>query len=299
MKMNSHQLTVFMAVAKTGSFTKASESLYLTQPAVTQQIKLLEDELEVKLFDRIGKKTFLSAEGRRLFPFAEDILRKMEEAYFSLKDSSSPLKGSLVIGASYTSGSYLLPRYIKRLVNEFPDIFITVDTGNTKQIYDKVTEGMLDFGVVGSIMDSPKLICQELCTDELVLICSPVHPIAKKRKVHIKDLPTLPVVIRESDSGTWSQVNYLLSNHKTRLNPIIQVGSVEAVKHTVMEKIGVSIISRIAVEKEIKTRDLRAISLSPGMHRSFYLIHNKDKYINSIMKAFFENLSSYLVTLPD
>lgn len=297
MVMEDHKLKVFCTVADTKSFSKASEIIHLTQPAVSLQIQALEELYETKLFDRSSSTVALTPAGEILYKYAKEILALYSAAEKNIGELTGLVKGSISVGASTTIGNHLLPTVIADFRKTHPKIKIHLSVGNTKRIVEFLNSGNIDIGLVEGDVARQKLIVEKLISDELVVIVPPLHPWAKKKEISIYDVTKEPFVLREEGSGTRQILEKYLNKHGISTHDMkasMMLGSTEAIKEAVESGIGISIVSRWAARKENKYGSLKLLSLKEEkFFRDFSLIFHKNAIASHAVDEFLTYLKSY------
>lgn len=297
MGMEDHKLKVFCTVAETKSFSKASEIIYLTQPAVSLLIQAIEEIYETKIFDRASNTVTLTPAGEMLYKYAKEILNLYAAAEKSIGEITGFVKGSISVGASSTIGNYLLPGVIAAFRKTHPKIKIHLLVGNTKRVVELLNAGNIDIGLVEGDIARQKMVVDKLVADELVLIVPPLHPLAKKRNVSIFEITKEPFIFREEGSGTRQVIEKYLGKYSiTPQNMMISMvlGSTEAIKESVENGIGIAIVSRWAVRKEIKYGTLKPLSFKEEkMLRDFSLIFQKKAISSHAVDEFLSYLKAY------
>ncbi|MCX7794129.1 MAG: selenium metabolism-associated LysR family transcriptional regulator [Thermodesulfovibrionales bacterium] len=291
--MDIHQLKVFLSVFKNRSFSKASDELHLTQPTVSDHIKSLEEELNCRLFDRLGRTIIPTAEARILHNYAIEIMEKMEEAKSSLKKIKKQPEGELVIGASTIPGTYILPGIIKTFRELHTRIEFKLFISDSKGILDKVLSHELFLGIVGAKLTDSKINHIPFGEDELILVASP--DLVKKSLIRTEDLKSLPFVLREEGSGTRKVMEKMLHSEGMTIDDLKIAGifgSTEAVKEAVKAGLGVAILSRVSVKDEISSGNLKEIKIQ-GLEfkRRFYIIFHKRRSLPYQYKVFLDYLN--------
>lgn len=295
--MEDHKLKVFCTVAETKSFSKTSEIIHLTQPAVSLQIQALEEKYETKLFDRSSSTVTLTPSGEILYKYAKEILALYSSAEKAIGKQTAIVKGSLTIGAGSNIGNYILPSVITEFQNMHPKIKLYLLVGNTKRVMELLNAGNIDLGLVEGDVAKQKMIVKKLISDELLLIVSPGHPWAKRKEVSISELSKEPFIIREAGSGTRQIIEKFLGRHGLSLHDMrisTVLGSTEAIKDAVENGLGISIISRWAARKESKYGTLHLLGIKEEkMIRDFSLVMNKNSVTSSSLEEFLTFLKSY------
>ena len=297
MGMEDHKLKVFCTVAETKSFSKASEIIHLTQPAVSLLVQAIEETYETKLFDRASNTVTLTPAGEMLYRYAKEILNLYAAAEKNIGEIIGFVKGSISVGASSTIGNYLLPGVIAAFRKTHPKIKVHLLIGNTKRVVELLNAGNIDIGLVEGDVARQKMVVDKLVADELALIVPPLHPLAKKRNVSIFEITKEPFIFREEGSGTRQVIEKYLGKYSiTPQNMMISMvlGSTEAIKESVENGIGIAIVSRWAVRKEIKYGTLKPLSFKEEkMLRDFSLIFQKKAISSHAVDEFLSYLKAY------
>ena len=264
--MADRRLQVFHTVARLLSFTKAAETLHMTQPAVTFQVRQLEEFFNTRLFDRTHNRISLTTAGERVFEYAERIIGLYNEMNIRVRDITGDVSGVLIIGASTTIAEYVLPALLGEFQARHPDVRIRLSVSNSLGIVHMVESNTVDIGVVESPVANKSLAVEVCWQDQLVFICRPDHPLARAKSVPVRDLLELPFLAREEGSGTREVISDYLAQNNLQwhdLNLSMEFGSPESVKSSVEGGLGVSIVSKATVAKELKLGTLVALPLDP------------------------------------
>ena len=295
--MDDHKLKVFCTVAETKSFSKASEIIRLTQPAVSLQIQALEEIYGTKLFNRSGCIITLTPAGEVLYKYAKEINTLYTAAEKELGEFTGQVKGVVTIGASSTIGNYVLPAVIAEFRKKYPKVAVHLVTANTKTIVDYLNAGGIDIALVEGEVKKQKLIVEKLIPDEMVLIMHPLHPWARKSIVSIFDVAKEPFIFREEGSGTRQMIEKYLIKHgisPQSIKIVFIMGSTESIKSAVEEGLGVSIVSKWAAKKEIRYGTLKTASLKEDRFmRDFSLLYRKAKDTSFTLDKFLTFLKKY------
>ena len=287
--MADRRLQVFHAVAKHLSFTKAAETLFMTQPAVTFQVKQLEEHLNTRLFDRAQGRIALTPAGQIAFEYAERILGLSEELDRRLKEMSGQASGPLLIGASMTIGEYVLPQLIGKFKARFPAVAPTLFVGNSEAVQDRVAERTLDLGFIEGDSHLSSLNSEVCCEDELQVVCAPSHPLAAESVALPAALTQYPYINREPGSGTRAVIDHYLQKAGVApdsLNIVVELGSPEAIKGLVATGMGFAIMSRVIVAKELQLGQLVQIPLRPRLLRNFSVVYAKERFHSRLVAGF-------------
>jgi DNA-binding transcriptional LysR family regulator len=288
--MNFKQLEAFIWVAELQSFTKASRQLFMSQPAVSFQIKALEEDLQVSLFQRGDKKVMLTEAGRLLYPEAKQMIRHYNRIKAGLDDLKGLKTGHLVIGASTIPGEYLLPILIGGFKEKYPGIIITLKVAGSGQVGRWVREREIDFGITGAPIDWEGTECVSWLKDQLVLIVPPAHPWAELDEVNLDNLKNETMILRERGSGTRRTLEQKLAEHNISLEKLphsMELGSTRAVITAVEANLGASIVSKYAVSEAIslgKVKEVRLIGID--LSRYLYQIRHSQGMGGFALEAF-------------
>ena len=300
--MSDRRLHVFFTVAKLLSFTKAAETLHMTQPAVTFQVRQLEEYFNTRLFDRTHNRISLTEAGKRVYEYGGKIFEIYDEMENAVKELTGEVSGVLIVGASTTIAEYMLPALLGDFKQAFPDVNVRLKVSNTDGIVSMVENNIIDLGVVEAPV-SNKNLAVELCKqDQLVAIVPPGHPLAKNETVKIETLLEYPYICREEGSGTREVIlDYLqetgLSN--SNLHVIMELGSPEAIKGAVEAGIGITILSKATMAKEIKLGTLVALPLHTPLERPFSFVHQKQKFRQRAMEELLDFARQYWLEHPE
>lgn len=294
--MSDRRLQVFFTVARLLSFTKAAETLHMTQPAVTFQVRQLEEQFDTRLFDRNHNRVTLTEAGRLVFRYAERIFATYAELEAAMREYKGAVGGALVLGASTTVAEYLLPRLLGSFLRSQPDIGIRLRVGNTESVVAMVEESEIDLGVVEAPVSNRNLIVQPCMVDRLHLVAPPDHPICALKKVTLDGFIDEPFVCREEGSGTRDVImEYLVQQgfNRNRLNLCVELGSPEAIKGAVSAGMGISILSESVVAKDVALGELVAIPLEPPLERTISLVHLRQKFRVPTLEVLLRFLRAY------
>ena len=300
--MADRRLQVFHTVARLLSFTKAAESLHMTQPAVTFQVRQLEEYFNTRLFDRTHNRISLTDAGKRVFEYADeifDLYAKMENA---VRDMTGEISGILIIGASTTIAEYMLPALLGDFKRKYPDINVHLKVSNSDGIVSMVENNDIDLGVVESAVMNKNLVVENCRHDRLVAIVPPQHSLASEQKVQLKDLMSHAYIAREEGSGTREVIHEYLTNAGMKPSDIhvaMELGSPEAIKGAVEAGMGVSIVSEVTIHKEMQLGTLVALELDPPMERPFSFVHQKQKFRQRAMDELLDFARAYCLSHKD
>jgi DNA-binding transcriptional LysR family regulator len=295
--MSDRRLKVFHTVAKLLSFTKAAEALHMTQPAVTFQVRQLEEYFNTRLFDRTHNKVSLTPTGEKVSEFADRIFDLYTEMENSVRDLTGEISGALTIGASTTIAEYMLPALLGEFKNRYPEINLRLKVSNSEGIVTMVEHNVIDLGVVEAPVSNKNLIVEVCHDDHLVVVAAPDHELVKRGgKVSATELTQYPFVCREEGSGTREVIiQYLLDENvnPAEMNYCLELGSPEALKGAVEAGMGISVISRSTIGKELKLNTLAELQLDPALSRPFSFVRQRQKFRVRIMEELLEFAHAY------
>jgi len=294
--MDLWQLRILCNVIEHQSFSKAAEAVHLTQPTISSHIKDLENHFGCRLIDRMGKKALPTKAGELLYEYAGRLLALQQETETAMAEFQGKISGRLIIGGSTIPGGYILPRLIGLFIHRYPDVKISLQVGDTGKIIEDILSRSVELGVVGARAGDKKLTQQKLIEDELRLIVPASHKWSKQVSVDLNDLLTEPFIIRERGSGTLASLDSSLREKGksiNKLNVVAEMGSTEAVVQGIKGRIGISILSPIAISEELTAGSLHALTIKGiNLKRNFYLTWHKDRSLSPLGKAFVEFLMS-------
>jgi len=287
--MADRRLQVFHAVAKHLSFTKAAEALFMTQPAVTFQIRQLEEHFSTRLFDRAHGSISLTPAGVIALDYAERILTLSAELDARLKDLSGNMAGPLLIGASTTLADFLLPRILGEFKALHSAVVPRLFVANSEAVQGRTAERSLDLGFIEGDSHLPSLVTDVCCEDELQVVCAPTHALAKQEFVTPKSLTEHAYISREPGSGTREVIDHYLQ--KAGITPdslqvVMEAGSPEALKGLVATGLGFAIMSRATVAKETRLGELVRVPLSPRITRYLSVVYPKERLHSRLVNSF-------------
>lgn len=294
--MDLRRLEVFVKVAELGSFSRAAEALFLTQPTVSEHVRGLEDDLGVQLLDRLGRGATPTPAGDLVLGYARRMLALTREARQAIERFRGRMIGELIVGGSTIPGEYLLPALIGQFKAKYPEISISLRISSSRQVSGWVEDGHVEIGVVGARPASRALVARELMADTMVVVVPPDHPWAGRANVTLADVRSEPIVLRERGSGSREAFERALAEVGLDLSALRvagEMGSTQAVKQAVRAGIGVAVISRRAVEDECRARLLVCVKLADlNVMRSFHLVTHRERTRSPLAEAFLEFVES-------
>lgn len=277
------QLEVFTAIVKAESLTRACSHLNLSQSAASMALRELEQALEGPLFQRVSRKLVLNDRGRLLLPKALEILRLAEDARFLLTRREKDFAGKIILGCSSTIASYRMPPLLKRFHDNYPKVEIMLRSGNTREICEELRRGHIDLGFVEGSIPFEDIEETPWLVDELTVICPPDHPHGNGGKIHLEALIDEQWILRESGSGTRTSIEETFTSAGLKLRRSMELGHTEAIKRAVENGLGISCLSRIAVERELEQGYLKTIPTHTVFRRGFRKISLKGEKQGSLV----------------
>ncbi|MGI6686314.1 MAG: LysR substrate-binding domain-containing protein [Bacillota bacterium] len=275
-------MKLFHFLALEGSYTKAAKLLYISQPALSVQIKKLECQLGIKLIDKVGNKISLNENGKLLFQYTQQIFSLIEEANHVLLNNSDCIMGSINVGGSNTPGTYILPKIIGDFKNLYPDVNINLHITNTDGVAQLISEGKLDFAINGGDLTyKNNIYVEKLAADKMVLAVSPLSSISKKDCIQPSDLADKNFISHESNSQLRDFIINFINDLGISPNITMTFGGTDAIKQAVAANLGISLLPYSAVSLELKLGIIKELHLKDKSWLYPYsLIYNKSKYLS-------------------
>jgi DNA-binding transcriptional LysR family regulator len=253
MDISLRQLEVFHAVAKYRSFSRAAHALCVSQPAVSAQVKALEQVLQLKLFERTGRSVELTEAGRQLLPYAEQVLGLLLDAMRAVQDLSSLQRGRVAVAASTTAGIYVVPRVLGAFHRAYPGIGLSLDVLNRFAVQQRLLAGEFDVAIMGLIEDPHDLEIAHFLPNDLVVIASPRHPLARRRSIPLAELGQELFLVREVGSGTRADMERIFAEARVPLRIAMELRSSGAIKQAVAADLGIAVVPLDAIQLELET----------------------------------------------
>ncbi len=286
MRASLHQLKVFQKVALLMNYTKAASELGLTQPAVSIQLKQLENNLELALFEKIGKKLFLTPAGQELQHFCNDLFARFDNIDMTLSALKGELQGDFRL-AAVSSAKYFTPHLLGAFHKRYPKVNLHLDIVNREQIIRRLQDNHDDLVIMGLVPESMALTSHPFIDNPIVVIASPEHPLAGKTNIKLSELSKYPFIIREKGSGTRKVLEDFFHEKGLRIQPNMLLGSSETIKQAVMADLGISAVSRHSIALELATNSLVELDIEHfPLVRSWYLVHHEKKCLSPVAQAF-------------
>jgi DNA-binding transcriptional LysR family regulator len=287
--MNLRHLLVFRGVAKAGSVNAAARLLHTSQPAVSRELRTLEERLGVQLFDRLPRGMRLTEAGQVLLDYAERIFGLDDAAERAIRDLADLEGGQLAIGASNTVGTYLLPAFVASFHTRYPKVSLTLEVDNTQEIVKGVLESRFVLGFVEGRIRDEAIEAREFRRDRILAVAAPQHSLAKARALSARSLAESPSIMREPGSGTREIVERAFARHRLALHCGLQINSSEALKRAAMEGGGIGWISELCVVEELRSGRLVALKTPRlALERPLYLLNLRGRRLNRSALAFLQ-----------
>jgi DNA-binding transcriptional LysR family regulator len=285
--MDFRQLNSFLAISKLQSFTGAASTLGYAQSTITTQIKQLEEELGVKLFDRIGKNVTLTHEGKKLLPYAKQMLKLSQDIKNVVFNDDSP-SGTLTIGAAESLCVLRLPEILKEYRKLFPEVEVSLKFGSCADFRHYLKDNIIDVAFsLGRKIDSEDFISEVEFDETMLLLAYPGHPLIDKKEIFPKDIENEPLILTEIGCSYRASFENILNEYNVKENLVLETGSVQAIKQFTMSGLGITLLPKVAVEDEIKSGKLIPLNwVGPSFGVISQVIYHKDKWISSALKEF-------------
>lgn len=298
-----HQLQIFKAIANEKTLTDAAKSLYLSQPSISKQIRILEKNLNIILIHRIQNDILLTESGRVFLQYANRILNLCEESCFAIADLKNGDRGSLRVGASQIIGTYLMPEILTHFAKSYPQITLNIQADSTPVIAKKIIDQKIDIAIVGGEMSDDlkeKLTIKPFINDELSLIISKSHPFAKKKKIDKEDLYCLEFITLNSNFTTKKFIDNILIQNKIkakRFKTILQLNSIEEIKTAVSLGLGAAFVPSSAIRKEIQLKTIETVKIKKiEINRELSILSNPECLKSKAFEFFDSQLTQLKVS---
>lgn len=285
--MNERRMRIFYEVSNVLNMTRVAEKMFISQSSISQAINELEQELGVKLFDRVSKKLYLTYEGQVFYNYVRRILNLYDESISAINDIKSSKGGKLKIGASNTVGVYMVPRIARAFLDIYENVEVSTTIGNTSDICNLILKNEIDFGLVEGKVKNDEIIANSFFKDELVVIVPKNHRLANKRFITKEEIKNEKFIIREVGSGTRELIERKFKENDIEYNVFMELGNNEAIKNIVEAGIGISCISKQCLDHERIENRLKILNVTNlELSRDIYFIRHKDKNISTAMTNF-------------
>ena len=288
--MDLWQLNIFTKVVELKSFSKAGTAIHLSQPTVSSHIKDLEDHFDCRLIDRLGKEALPTKAGELLYGYAKKLLSLKNETETALGQFKGKTRGHLVIGGSTIPGGYILPQIMGSFIKQFPEVTVSLEISDTENIVKAIRDGQIEIGLVGARYNDKNLIQEQVIDDSMCLVIPNDHRWKNRQSVSPDMLKDEPFIAREAGSGTLKSLMQSLQHaglDSSCLRVVATMGNTAAVRQGVKSGIGVSILSTKAVEDDVKSGGLLALTIEGvDLSRHFYLTMHKSRTLSPLCRSF-------------
>jgi DNA-binding transcriptional LysR family regulator len=287
--LNLRQLHVFASVVKHMSVSLAAEELFITQPAVSQQIRGLEQQLGVKLFERTHNGLVLTDAGAAIHPHVQAILASQARIDNVVAEQRGATRGHLAVGANTTGGMYVVSPMLRAFRQVHPEAEVVLQVHSTDRICERLLQNLLDVAVVTGPVEVASVVVADLCMDELYAIASPSHPFAARATVSREELAAEPFVVPEPGSRTRRLIQRAIESHGLKLQIAMQLPGTEEVKKAVEANLGVAMVSKHAVTRELELGALHRVTVD-GMdiHRPIQSLHRRGRRLSPVARLFLD-----------
>ncbi|AND40875.1 MULTISPECIES: LysR family transcriptional regulator [Cytobacillus] len=254
-------LKTFVTLAEVKNFTKTAELLLMSQPSVSLHIKNLEKEFQTKLFQRSPKYLKITPSGEILYDRAKQMITIYEQTRQEILEQQNTIKGDLKIAASFTIGEYILPPLLLDLQNQYPELNLQVTIANTEEVVQSTRSHHVDIGLIEGQTNERELIVTPFLEDELFIVTSNQHPLVQKEETTIADLQNQQWIMRENGSGTREYFNHVVRSNGLKVKSLLTISSNQGIKETLINGLGISILSGSVVERDVKQNNLSIIKV--------------------------------------
>jgi len=284
------QLKVFESVARNLSFSRAAEQLYLTQPAVSMQIKQLEGNIGLPLFEQMGKRIYLTDAGRELYHYSRAIAQQLADMELALDELKGVSRGKLNI-AVVSTANYFAPHLLAKFCQRYSGVTVSLSVSNRETVLRQLADNETDLAIMGQPPEGADIVAESFMENPLVVIAPPDHPLCKARRIPVKKLEQEIFLLRETGSGTRSAMERFFAEHQIKLNKGMETDTNEAIKQAVQAGMGLGIMSLHTAELELETKRLIVLDVQGfPIVRHWHVVHRENKRLSSVAQAFREFL---------
>jgi DNA-binding transcriptional LysR family regulator len=289
--MDTQSLQAFVEVAEQGSFSEAAEQLHLTQPAVSKRIAVLEQQLDSKLFDRIGRNISLTEAGRALLPQAQRILQSVQEAQHSIRDLQGSVSGSLSLGISHHIGLHRLPPVLQQFSKQYPKVKLDIDFMDSEQAYEQILHGKIELAVVTLAQQQVTPFQQQaIWQDELMACVAPDHPLNQQQRVNLQTLSHYTAILPGLSTYTGQIIKRLFQQHQLKLDVSMATNYLETIKMMVSIGLGWSVLPSTMIDGSLRTVAIKDLHLQ----RDLGYVYHRDRSLTNAASAFIDILEQQL-----
>lgn len=285
--MSNRHMRIFVMVYEKMNMTLAAESLYISQPSVSQAIKELEEFYKVKLFERYPKKLYPTAEGDLLYEYAKQILglyEEIKEEIVFLSDNAT-----IKVGANISAGTVLIRKYIDRFHELYPDVRVSVKVSGSSKLRRMLVEHALDFAIMEDLINDTGLIQEPFYNDRIVFVCAPDNIFAEKKRIKLTDLKNCEFLLREKGVGVRDKFDYLMMLNNIQIDPVWESGNTRALINAAKENYGIAVLPYLLVKDELESGGLAELNITDeSLERKLNIVYHKDKIFNKWTSAFID-----------
>ena len=286
MHLTLRQLKVFESVARHLNYTRAAEELHLTQPAVSMQVKQLEESLGAALFEQLGKRIHLTETGKEVLTYARNITQQLDELEAVLNHQKGLSGGRLRVSVA-TTANYFVPILLGSFSRRHPDITVSLDVTNRETLLRQLSENLVDLVIMGRPPAEADVEAEVFMENPLVIVAPPDHPLAREKKIPLRRLQEEVFLVREPGSGTRIAMERFFAERGMHLKTGMEVGSNEAIKQSVQAGLGLGLLSRATVDQELALGQLVVLDVAEfPIMRHWYMVHRRGKRLSPVARAF-------------
>lgn len=284
------QLQVFESVARHLSYSRAANELHLTQPAVSMQIKQLEDNVSLPLFEQLGKRIYLTEAGRELYQYSRSISQQLADMEVALDELKGMERGKLNI-AVVTTANYFAPHLLAKFCQRYKAVTVSLNVSNRETVLKQLADNLIDLAIMGQPPENLDIDSESFMENPLVVIAPPSHPLCHESRIPVKRLEDEIFLVRESGSGTRSAMERFFAAHKIKINKGMETDTTEAIKQAVQAGMGLGIMSQHTAELELETNRLKVLDVQDfPIIRYWHVVNRKNKRLSGVANAFREFL---------
>ena len=294
--MELRQLKTFVLISKLGSFVQAADMLGYAQSTITSHIQTLESEMGVKLFERLGRRVMLTHQGASLLPYAEQVIKLTSEALEAVANHDAP-QGKLIIGTSESLGTYRLPELLQVYRKVYPNVEMILKFANCTTIFDYLRNNEIDVGIIiNDRIKDDDFIINTISNEQMLFLVSSDHPLSQKEKVTPHDLAEACVILTEPGCSYRLRMEKILKDFKIVPQSFLEASSNESIKHLIMLGLGISMLPRFTVEKELLDGRICAVKWEgPNPEYTVQILYHKDKWISPTLQIFLNTARDFLL----
>lgn len=290
--MQIDELKTFLTLCEIKNFTHTAEKLSMSQPTVSLHIKNLEQEFQTMLFQRSSKKLSITPTGELLYERAKQMMQIFENAKQQIAAHHHTIQGELKIGASYTIGEYILPKILASFKEHHPHLSLQIIIGNTKEIVEHVKLLQVDVGLIEGTTNEKDIHVTPFMEDELVIVCSKLHPLAKHKQITVSQLQNEDWIIRETGSGTGEYLHHVFNQHGLKVRSLTTISSTQGIKESVIHNLGIALLSRNTIQRELQLGVLHEFKLeTKPFIRTFSIVNSPIMAHRQNLQAFLEEIT--------